>query len=376
MRIAIATAGRFHVLDLARELRKLGHEVAFYSYVPKYRASRYGLQPECHISLLPFVFPLLSLRLLPGFRRAQWLTNWIHQILDILVRCKLRPCDVFIGMSGIYVQSAVAARTKFGARVFVERGSRHILSQLEILKHGGTSGLPDKTAVARELASYELAETVVVPSHHVCESFAERGYSRDRIFVNPYGVDVDVFRPVPRQTYSESTAIFVGTWSRQKGVDILVAAIRKCSPIKLLHVGALGDAEFPTTDPQFCHVDPVDQHQLPAYYQRATVFVLASRQDGLALVLLQALACGIPVVCTTRTGGADLTEFIDHPEAVKVVRSDDEEALACGIAEAVSKAPTLLGRDLLGSRGRSMLTWEAYARRYDTEITRRQGRLN
>ena len=34
LRIAIATAGRFHVLDLARELNALGYAVDFYSYVP------------------------------------------------------------------------------------------------------------------------------------------------------------------------------------------------------------------------------------------------------------------------------------------------------------------------------------------------------
>lgn len=42
-RIALATAGRFHVLDLARELCQLGEDVRFYSYVPKSQALRYGL---------------------------------------------------------------------------------------------------------------------------------------------------------------------------------------------------------------------------------------------------------------------------------------------------------------------------------------------
>jgi hypothetical protein len=43
LRVAIATAGRFHVLDLARELNALGYAVDFYSYVPKTRALRFGL---------------------------------------------------------------------------------------------------------------------------------------------------------------------------------------------------------------------------------------------------------------------------------------------------------------------------------------------
>ena len=45
-RIAIATAGRFHVLDLARELAALGHEVRFYSMLPPSRTASFGLQAD------------------------------------------------------------------------------------------------------------------------------------------------------------------------------------------------------------------------------------------------------------------------------------------------------------------------------------------
>ena len=61
LRVAIATAGRFHVLDLARELNALGYAVDFYSYVPKTRAMRFGLPSACHRSLLPFALPALAL---------------------------------------------------------------------------------------------------------------------------------------------------------------------------------------------------------------------------------------------------------------------------------------------------------------------------
>ena len=68
LRIAIATAGRFHVLDLARELHALGHRVRFYSYVPRSRARSFALPAECVVSLLPFALPALAWqRLAPGF---------------------------------------------------------------------------------------------------------------------------------------------------------------------------------------------------------------------------------------------------------------------------------------------------------------------
>ena len=46
MKITIAASHRFHLLDLARELASLGHEVRFYSYVPTKRAMKFGLKKE------------------------------------------------------------------------------------------------------------------------------------------------------------------------------------------------------------------------------------------------------------------------------------------------------------------------------------------
>src|SRR3954470_12642199 len=84
------------------------------------------------------------------------------------VRLRLRPCDVFIGMSGIYLEASATARKRYQARILVERGSRHILSQKQILDDLAAKGAPTQRvalwSVRRELAHYELADLVVVPS--------------------------------------------------------------------------------------------------------------------------------------------------------------------------------------------------------------------
>ena len=61
LRVGIATSGRFHLLDLARELDGLGVDVQFYSYVPQKRAEKFGLPGRCHVALLPFLFPLVAM---------------------------------------------------------------------------------------------------------------------------------------------------------------------------------------------------------------------------------------------------------------------------------------------------------------------------
>src|SRR5947209_8302356 len=59
LRVGIASSGRFHLLDLARELDALGVDVRFYSYVPRKRAEKFGLPSRCHVALLPILFPMV-----------------------------------------------------------------------------------------------------------------------------------------------------------------------------------------------------------------------------------------------------------------------------------------------------------------------------
>ena len=68
LNIAIAAAGRFHVLNLARELHSLGHRIRFYSCVPRSRARSFALPAECAVSLLPLALPTVAWqRMAPGF---------------------------------------------------------------------------------------------------------------------------------------------------------------------------------------------------------------------------------------------------------------------------------------------------------------------
>src|SRR5262245_8045242 len=102
LRVGIASSGRFHLLDLARELDDLGIEVCFYSYLTHTRAKTFGLPDRCHISLFPALFPLVALeRLFPWIfpRTIERVMCWA---LDALTILRMRRCDVFICMSGIY----------------------------------------------------------------------------------------------------------------------------------------------------------------------------------------------------------------------------------------------------------------------------------
>jgi glycosyltransferase involved in cell wall biosynthesis len=369
MRVAILTSGRFHVCDLARELAACGHEVDFYSLVPPWRTARYGLPRECNRWVAPLLAPAYGAMLATRTTSFGHLGNWaLTASLDLVVSQVLRPCDVLIGMSSMTLRTMEVARKKFGAKVFIERGSRHIVSQRDILEAMPGAGKgPDPVpywAIARELAEYELCDRVVVPSHHAHESFVEQGIPERKLFKNPYGVDLEMFPPTPAPS-GEPTTLMVGGWSLQKGVDVLVDAWRKNGTGRLVHVGGVGDAPLPS-DAGFTHHDPVPQERLVDHYRKAHVFALTSRQDGFGMVISQALACGLHAVCSDMTGGPDAGELVDDPSAVTVVPSEDVNALASALAVAHDRAARMTGERRFP--GRERLSWKAYGERYDAKL--------
>lgn len=96
--------------------------------------------------------------------------------------------------------------------------------------------------------------------------------------------------------------------------------------------------------------------------QRADLFVLASRAEGLPLVVLEAMACGIPVVATAVDG---IPEVVEHERTGLLVSSEDAQGIAEAILRLQQDAPL---RQRLGEAGRARVvrdySWSVVARRY------------
>ncbi|MGC1859731.1 MAG: glycosyltransferase family 4 protein [Methylocystis sp.] len=363
LRIAIATGGRFHVLDLARELDALGHEVRFYSYVPKARALKFGLPARCHVSLLPLMWPLVAWERLQPKAAPEMREKLLAVALNRAVMARLHSCDIFIGMSGLILEAARFAKSKFGARIYVERGSQHIVSQARILEHVPGAQTPSCFAIERELAGYELADRIAVASGQVVDSFLDEDPSlASKLFKNPYGVDLKQFPQRKLIPPGPPTVLFVGAWTYQKGADVLSAAMERLPGVRLIHVGNRGEVSLPVTE-YFVHYDSVPQWRLSEFYAQAHVFALASRQEGLALVQLQALASGLPLVCTDRTGGADLNLTPALAARIRVVPSGDANLLAKAISSTLADKLSPLAES-----DRQILSWRGYGMRYAREL--------
>jgi starch synthase len=217
--------------------------------------------------------------------------------------------------------------------------------------------------VQRELQGYSEADLIGVPSTQVVESFSPWPEHARKLFLNPFGVDLEQFPLRSGPLPSEPTVLFVGHWSYRKGVDVLTEAVREMDGVRLIHVGALLDAPFPDHS-RFVHHEPVPQWQLRDFYWAAHVFVLASREEGLAFVQCQALASGIPLVCTDRTGGIDLARSLKLERLVRVVPAENPSALRCALEEALEDASGKTDVVPITEAERKRLSWSSYALRH------------
>ncbi len=155
----------------------------------------------------------------------EWANRQLIRAIDFWMRFLLRECDVFISMSGVCIQSSLFARKRYGAKLIYERGSRHILSQKQILD--ALTPYPNTKVpqfnVDRELQSYELADYITIPSEHVEESFEEFSPPlKHKLFRNPYGTNLDMFIPLDSEKMFD--VIMAGTWGARKGCDTLSEA--------------------------------------------------------------------------------------------------------------------------------------------------------
>ena len=168
-----------------------------------------------------------------------------------------------------------------------------------------------KEIVKETLLEYHLADYITVPSSFVKRSMNEAGINPEKIFVNPYGVDLSQFKQIPKQD-NIFRVIFCGNLSIQKGSHYLLQSIYELNleDFECWHIGKISSEmevfikKYRTKKMKYKGVQP--QSELYKLYSQGSVFCMPSLQEGMAMVQLQAMACGLPLICTTNTGGDDL----------------------------------------------------------------------
>jgi glycosyltransferase involved in cell wall biosynthesis len=218
------------------------------------------------------------------------------------------------------------------------------------------------------------AEQVVFISQFVRDYFARLKFRRTPVLIFN-GVDTGIFRPAmgderaaARQRFGftpdERVALFVGRFVEKKGVALLgkTAASRPDITFAFAGWGLIDPAAWGLAN---VRVFPdLAGAGLAELYRAADVFVLPSQGEGFPLVVQEALACGLPVVCGDESTGAD-ADAAPYLDGVDVTGTERDVAMR--ISRSIDRA---LGdgdqRDpaMRAAFARSRYSWSAATDRY------------
>ena len=162
-------------------------------------------------------------------------------------------------------------------------------------------------------AEADMADKLLCASSFTRRTLIENGASPALIDVIPYGVDSERYRPAIRRPRSGPfRLLFVGTINQRKGIKYLLEALKQLgsAAVELTVCGRVVDdlRIFQGFGPNVQVKASVSFPELLRAYQEADLFVFPSVVEGFAQVLLEALACGLPILSTTHTAAPDLIE--------------------------------------------------------------------
>lgn len=230
---------------------------------------------------------------------------------------RLRPAVLFSSGNHMHAFACAAHRLSgtSGTRL-VGRASNALAAATPPKRAGLAGGLIRQGAAALERAQYGMMDGVIAVSRELGDDLQRQGVSPARLAVIPNGVDIDAIKrdaqaPVDHPWFTDNAppvVIAVGRLSPQKDFATLIrafAAARRVRPMRLVILGDGPAAERArlTALAQALGVGgdlwlggyQANPH---AFVARAALSVLSSRWEGASNVLIEALACGTPVVAT------------------------------------------------------------------------------
>ncbi|HNY32486.1 MAG TPA: glycosyltransferase family 4 protein [Fibrobacteria bacterium] len=223
-----------------------------------------------------------------------------------------------------------------------------------------------------EKDAYRKAGKVVAVSDQVRRELLDIGIGADRIQVVANGVDTEEFVPgaSERERFGLPTAVplalFAGDIrSPRKNLDTVIGAVARTEGIHLAVAGGLDGSPYPELARRLGCEDRVHflgmVREMPALMRSCDVFAFPSRYEACSLVMLEAMASGLPVLTSRTTGGSELVPpeggfLLDYP--------DDLEGMTDRLRVAFSDRADLERRSRV-SRARALeLGWSTMAGRY------------
>lgn len=165
----------------------------------------------------------------------------------------------------------------------------------------------------RNRKELELTDYCLVASSFSYKSVLNCGIKK--IFIVPYGVALDKFKFLEKNNLEKKlTFVYTGNITYGKGVNYLLKAIKYFSEseVELYLMGGIDKNSILLKEyNKFSNIHFkgfVSQEELIKIYQKADVFIFPSLGEGLSLAGMEAMACGLPLLCSENSGVNDFIE--------------------------------------------------------------------
>jgi len=178
----------------------------------------------------------------------------------------------------------------------------------------------------------------------------------DKTTLIPVGIDTNVFKPMDMQKMrkrygldqNEAIILFIGRFSKEKGLYLLLDSFRELHPdlptarLVLLGKGSEGKKIIKYIENERIEkvtiFDPVEHKRVPEIINCADTLVLCSSFEGMPTVVLESLACGVPVVSTDV---GDVKKVVIDDKSGFLVKTADEQSIKNSILRVIKNGRSM-----------------------------------
>ncbi len=279
--------------------------------------------------------------------KKTWLPNFVYSLfLPWFYKTELKNCDFFKTNQMLGSWSAVISKWLFKKKLIVRTGYTLSIFSKKV------SRLKYLFAKIIERLALDNCDLLIVATEEEKKYFEKYN---NKIKIVPNYVDTELFKPMLelRNKEEKTVLLFIGRLNKQKNLENLIVALENLDNTRLQIIGAgkleqelkkLSEDKKVTVE----FLGNIPHEELPKYINYADIFVLPSWYEGNPKVLLEAMACGLPILVTD-VGGVN--NIIKHQDTGYLVQTDTV-SLRQGIQELVRVEEAQLG---LGHKAREYI---------------------
>ena len=233
--------------------------------------------------------------------------------------------------------------------------------------------LKDEQLIEIEQLEFLKATKLVVASNFTKQTLINQGITAEKIHVNPYGINLTDFKMKEQYLLNQKIKfIFIGLVDARKGVPFLLSVMGQLDQ-KLLELNLIGPVSSPIksiieTNYSSLSINvlgKVPHAEMSELIILNDVFVFPTYFEGFGLVILEAMASGLPVITTTASAGPDI---IQNGIEGFVIEPGNEEELKTAMQYFIDHPEQI---EIMGKAARKkaeQYTWDSYGKRWEKII--------